>query len=138
MQLMLNYRVLTWYNLQKMGMLNPCICLLFSYISNYFLHICSEIGIQIQHSVPYTPQQNDVAERKNRSLKEMPTSMLESKKFTANLWAEAMNSAVYIQKRLPHSSMKWNTPFESYFGHNPNVSNLRVFGSTAWAPNSAR
>ena len=29
--------------------------------------------------------------------------------------------------------MKWNTPFESYFGHKLDASNLRVFGSTAWA-----
>ena len=49
------------------------------YISNDFLHICSQIGIQIQHSVPYIPQQNGVPERKNRSLKEMTTCMLESK-----------------------------------------------------------
>ena len=62
------------------------------YISNYFLHICSQSGIQIQHSVPYTPQQNGVAERKNRSLKEMTTCMLESKKLAGNLWEEAMNS----------------------------------------------
>ena len=43
------------------------------HISNESLHIYSKIGIQIQHSVPYTPQQNDVVERKNRSLKEMTT-----------------------------------------------------------------
>ena len=55
-------------------------------ISNYFLHICYQIGIHIQHLVPYTPQQNSVAERKNRSLKEMTTCMLESKKLAANLW----------------------------------------------------
>ena len=59
--------------------------------------------------------------------------MLEAKKLAANLWAEVMNDAVYIQKILPHSSMKGKTPFESYSGHNPDVSNLRVFGSTAWA-----
>ena len=64
------------------------------YISNEFLYICYEIGIQIQHSFPYTPQQNGVAERKNRSLKEMTTCMLEAKKLAANLWAEAMNVAV--------------------------------------------
>ena len=34
---------------------------------------------------------------------------------------------------VPHSSMKLNTPFEAYFGHKPDVSNLQVFGSTAWA-----
>ena len=44
-----------------------------------------------------------------------------------------MNAAEYINNRVPHSSMKWNTPFETYFGHKPDVSNLRVFGSTAWA-----
>ena len=59
------------------------------YINNELLHICSQIGIQIHHSVPYTPQHNGVAERKNRSLKEMTTCMLESKKLDANLWAES-------------------------------------------------
>ena len=63
--------------------------------------------------------------------------MLESKKLAENLWAEAMHAVEYIYNRVPHSSMKGNTPFESYFGHKPDVSNLRVFGSTAWAPDSA-
>ena len=66
------------------------------YVSNELLHICSQSGIQIQHSVPYTPQQNDVAERKNRSLKEMTTCMLESKKLDANFWEEAMHAVAYI------------------------------------------
>ena len=59
--------------------------------------------------------------------------MLESKKFVANLWAEAMHAIAYIQNRVPHSSVKGNTPFKAYFGHKPDVSNLWVFGSTAWA-----
>ena len=59
--------------------------------------------------------------------------MLESKKLATNMWDEAMHAAEYIPNRLPHSSMKGNTPFEAYFGHKPDVSNLRVFGSTAWA-----
>ena len=59
--------------------------------------------------------------------------MLESKKLATNLWAEAMHAAEYIQNRVPYSSMKGNTPFEAYFRHKPDVSNLRVFGSTAWA-----
>ena len=71
--------------------------------------------------------------RKNRSLKEMTTCMLESKKLAANLWAESMHAATYIQNRVPHSSIKWNTPFKAYFGHKPDVLNLWVFRSTAWA-----
>ena len=102
------------------------------YVSNDFLSICSQSGIQVQHSIPYTPQQNGVEEWKNRSLKEMTTCMLESKKLAENLWAEAMHAAEYIQNRVPHSSMKWKTPFDSYFGHKMDVSNLQVFGFTAW------
>ena len=96
-------------------------------------HICSQSGIQVQHSIPYIPQQNGVVERKNRSLKEMTTCMLESKKLTENLWAEAMHDTAYIYNRVPNSLMKGNTPFKAYFGHKPDVLNLRVFGSTAWA-----
>ena len=59
--------------------------------------------------------------------------MLESKKLATNLWAEAMHAVAYIQNIVPHSSVKWKTPFEAYFRHKPNVLNLRVFGSTAWA-----
>ena len=66
------------------------------YISNELLYIFSQSGIQIQHSVPYTPQQNGVAERKNRSLKEMTTCMLESKKLAENLWEKSMHAAEYI------------------------------------------
>ena len=59
--------------------------------------------------------------------------MLESKKLAANLWHESMNVVAYIQNRVPHSSVKGNTPFKAYFGHKLDVSNLRVFGSIAWA-----
>ena len=59
--------------------------------------------------------------------------MLEAKRLAANLWDEAMNFDAHIHNRLPHSSMKGKTPFKSYFGHNPDVSNFRVFGSTSWA-----
>ena len=59
--------------------------------------------------------------------------MLESKKIATNLLDESMHAAAYIQNRVPHSSVKGNTSFKSYFGHKPYVSNLRVFGSTTWA-----
>ena len=62
------------------------------YVSNEFLHIFSQSGIHVQHSIPYTPLQNGVAERKNWSLKEMTTCMLESKKLAENLWDESMHA----------------------------------------------
>eukprot|EP00253_Pinus_taeda_P026194 PITA_26194 len=41
------------------------------YVNNKFINFCIENGIQMQHTVPYTPQQNGVVEKKNRTLKEM-------------------------------------------------------------------
>ena len=83
------------------------------YIGYEMLKICAKYGIQIHHSIPYTPQQNGVAKRKNQALKEMTTCMLEAKSLAANIWAEAMNVAAYIQNRVPHSSVKGKNPFKS-------------------------
>ena len=56
----------------------------------------------MQHSVPYTPQQNGVAERKNKVLKEMETCMIEAKNLSPNIWDEAINYFSYIQNRDLH------------------------------------
>ena len=49
------------------------------YVNNHFTSYCTTQGIQMQHNVPYTPQQNGVAERNNRTLKEMANCMIQSK-----------------------------------------------------------
>ena len=87
----------------------------------------------MEHSVPYTPQQNGVDERKNKSVKEMETYLLLAKNIPPSLWDEVLNYASYIQNRVPYKSMVRATPFESLHGNKPNVSHLRVFGSKAWA-----
>ena len=66
------------------------------YVKSDFINYCADAGIQMQHSIPYTPQQNGVAERKNRSLKEMATCMMEAKTLPPKCWAEALNCASYI------------------------------------------
>ena len=86
----------------------------------------------MEHSVPYTPQHNGVAERKNRSLKEMETCLLQAKNIPP-LWAEVVNCDSNIYNRVPHKSMFRATQFEALHGHKTNVSHLRVFCSKAWA-----
>ena len=54
------------------------------YVNKNLQHLCEYNGIQMQHSVPYTPQQNGVAERKNTTLKEMATCMFEAKYLSPN------------------------------------------------------
>ena len=79
----------------------------------------------MQHFVPYTPQQNGVAERKNRVFKEMATCMIEAKDSSPKLWAEAINCVVYIQN-MTLQKLSGKTPYEAWFGHKPNISNLSV------------
>ena len=66
----------------------------------------------MQHSVPYTPQQNGVAKRKNMSLKDMATFLLEATDLPPYLWDEALNYDSYIHNIVPHKSMVWVTPFK--------------------------
>ena len=66
------------------------------YVNTNLQHLCEECGIQMQHSVPYTPQQNHVAERKNRALKGMATCMIEERDINPKIWVEAINCAAYI------------------------------------------
>ena len=67
------------------------------YVNNHFQKIFEECAIQMQHFVPYIPQQNGVAERKNRDLKEMTTCMLEAKDLNPNIWDEAIKCVLYVQ-----------------------------------------
>ena len=69
------------------------------YVKSEFIQFFKYVGIHMQHSTPYTPQQNGVAERKNRSLKEMTTCMMEAETLPPNFLAKAINYASYIQNR---------------------------------------
>jgi hypothetical protein len=101
---------------------------------NHDIHnIFHEAGIQLHHTVPYTPQQNRVVEQKNRSLKEMASCMLHAKSLPQGLWDEALNCATYIQNRSPHRSVKDKTPYESWSGLKLEVTHFCIFGSRAWA-----
>jgi transposase InsO family protein len=103
------------------------------YVNHEIHNIFHEAGIQLQHTVPYTPQQNEVAEQKNRSLKEMASCMLHAKSLPQRLWAEALNCATYIQNRSPHRSIKDKTPYEAWSSLKLEVTHFRIFGSRAWA-----
>lgn len=90
-------------------------------------------GIIHQRSVSYTPQQNGVAERANRTLVEMARCMLEESKLPQYLWSEAINTATYIRNRSPTKVLKDKTPHECWFGYKPSVKHMRAFGCDAIA-----
>lgn len=88
-------------------------------------------GIQAQYTTAYSPQQNGVAERKNRTLQEMASCMLLDAKLPKRYWGEAIMTAAYVQNRLP-SRVIDKTPYEKWFGVAPVLSHFRIFGSPAY------
>ena len=72
---------------------------------------CAQHGIIHQTTAPYSPQQNGIAERKNRTLKEMMNAMLLSSGLPQNLWGDAILSAYFVLYRIPHKKTN-STPFE--------------------------
>jgi hypothetical protein len=88
-----------------------------------------EEGIKHEFSSPYTPQQNGVVERKNRTLLYMARTMLDEYKTPDRFWAEAINTACYSINRLYLHRILKKTSYELLTGKKPNVSYFRVFGS---------
>lgn len=101
------------------------------YINESFKTFCAERGIACQYTVAYSPQQNGVAERKNRYLTEMVRCMLIDAKLGKKYWGEAIMTANYIQNRCPSRSVG-TTPYEKWYGRKPNLKNLKIFGTPAF------
>ncbi|GJX93206.1 putative ribonuclease H-like domain-containing protein [Tanacetum coccineum] len=89
---------------------------------------CREKGIKREYSVARTPQQNGVAERKNRTLIEAARTMLADSKLPTTFWAEAVSTACYVQNRVlivkPHNK----TPYELFRGIKPAIGFMKPFG----------
>jgi transposase InsO family protein len=88
-----------------------------------------EEGIKHEFSSPYTPQQNGVVERKNRTLLDMARTMLDEYKTSDRFWAEVINTACYSINQLYLHRILKKTSYELLTGKKPNVSYFRVFGS---------
>jgi hypothetical protein len=74
------------------------------------------------------PQQNGVAERKNRTILEAVKTMIHDQDLPMCLWAEAAMEAIYVQNRLSHSALGLKTPEEMFTEKKPEVSHLKIFG----------
>ncbi|GJX44659.1 ribonuclease H-like domain-containing protein [Tanacetum coccineum] len=89
---------------------------------------CDLKGIKREFSVARTPQQNGVAERKNRTLIEAARTMLVDSKLPTTFWAEAVNTACYVLNKVlvikPHNK----TPYELIRGRPPLIDFLKPFG----------
>ncbi|CAF4944212.1 unnamed protein product [Pieris macdunnoughi] len=100
------------------------------YCNKEFDSLLKNEGIIHQRSNPYTPEQNGVSELNNRTVVEKARCLLFDAKLGKEFWAEATHTAVYLQNRTVLPSLNDKTPYEVWFGHKPNVSHLRIFGSS--------
>ena len=101
------------------------------YVNNHFDEFLEAEGILRQLTVPYTPQQNGVAVRANRTLVEMARSMLVYSGLATNLWAEAVDTAAYLRNTCITKILGDKTPYQVWFGRPPNVQHWKTFGLTA-------
>ncbi|KAK1628360.1 hypothetical protein QYE76_002675 [Lolium multiflorum] len=93
-------------------------------------------GIKHEFSAPYTPQQNGVVERKNRTIIEMARTMLSEFNSPHNFWGEAISTAVHYSNRLFLRPLHNKTPYELLTGNKPNVTYIRVFGCKCLVKNN--
>ncbi|GJU05958.1 putative ribonuclease H-like domain-containing protein [Tanacetum coccineum] len=96
--------------------------------NNDMNQFCGMKGIKKEFSVARTPQQNGVAERKNRKLIKAARTMLTDSLLPTTFWGEAVSTACYVQNRVlvikPHNK----TPYELLHGRPPSISFMRPFG----------
>jgi hypothetical protein len=91
-----------------------------------------EEGIKHEFNAPYTPQQNGVVERKNRTLIDMARMMLGEFKTPKRFWSEAVNTACHVINWVYLHRLLKKTSYELLTGNKPNVSYFRVFGSKCY------
>ncbi|GKE49557.1 putative ribonuclease H-like domain-containing protein, partial [Tanacetum coccineum] len=97
--------------------------------NNYDMNqFCGIKGIKREFSNARTPQQNGVAERKNRTLIEAARTMLADSLLPIPFWAEAVNTACYVQNRVLVTKPHNKTPYELLIGRTPIIGFMRPFG----------
>ncbi|GJU88324.1 ribonuclease H-like domain-containing protein [Tanacetum coccineum] len=90
--------------------------------------LCAKKGIKREFSMARTPQQNGVAERKNRTLIEAARTMLADSLLPIPFWAKAVNTACYVLNRVLVTKPQNKTPYELLIGKSPSISFMRPFG----------
>jgi hypothetical protein len=85
-------------------------------------------GIKSQCTVGYCPEQNGVAERKNRTLMEAARTLLNDAELPKKFWAEAVNMANYTTNMIVRRDTE-KTPYEMMHGEKPIWNEMRAFGS---------
>lgn len=94
-------------------------------MQNYIL----KRGIILETTASYTPEQNGMSERDNRTIVERTRTILHAKDLSLALWAKALNTSVYTLNRTESSKNPGITPYEIWIDKKLNLNRMRIFGS---------
>nr|GEZ78065.1 hypothetical protein [Tanacetum cinerariifolium] len=96
--------------------------------NNDLTQFCGMKGIKREFSIPRTPQQNGIAERKNMTPIEVARTMLADSLLPIPFWDEAVNTACYVQNRVLVTKPCNKTLYELLHGRTPSIGFMRPFG----------
>lgn len=102
------------------------------YTSEEFQRYCTEEEITRHFTKVYTPEQNAISKRLNKTVLEKVRSMLSESGLPREFWAEAVNTAVYLIKLSHSSAIQFSTPFELMHKRMADYSRLKGFGCIAY------
>lgn len=102
------------------------------YNSKAFANFLDSQGILHQCTCPYTPQQNGVAERKNRHVVETAITLMSVASLSKSFWFHSVAHSCFLINRMPCKSLQMLSPYELLFHKPPDLSILKVFGSSCY------
>ena len=103
------------------------------YTSHAFDEFCRQEGIRRKLAVPYTPQQNGVDERKNRSIVGVSRAMLHDQSLPFFLWEEAYSTSVFVQNRILQRALGCKIPEEMFSRKMPEIGHFCIFGCLTYS-----
>lgn len=105
-------------------------------MSQQFRGLCEGKGIRRQLTIPGTPQQNGIAERRNGTLLDMVRSMMAQANLPISSWGDALLIVAYILNRVPSKSVP-TTPYELWNSVKPDLEYLRPWGCAGFIHTSS-
>jgi len=102
------------------------------YTGNIFRKYVTDSRITHHITPPYTPGHNGIAERANQTIMDMVRCMLFDAGLGKEFWGHVALTTVHIINRIPSSAHNYKTLYEIWFGSQPPIGHLRIFGGTVY------